>query len=137
MELLKTQYELLLGSRGVMLDFIEKELSERITEPIAVYNNSNVRYLLIHSANTYLHWLANFGMHKGLSFTDDKTVADIEAIRKVYTETDRIVNEFLEHYKESLNQPVTNHLRGIELSLTPMQLFTHVLTHEFIIRDSS
>jgi uncharacterized damage-inducible protein DinB len=131
MNLLKTQYELLRGSRMVMLDFIERELPTQLTKPIAVFNGSNVRCLLIHTANTYKHWLANFGMRKELDFIDDENAEDIDAIRNAYAETDLIVNEFLEKLSGELEQPITNQLRGKELSITPLQLFTHVLTHEF------
>lgn len=131
MNVLKTQYELLRGSRMVMLDFIERGLPTQITTPIAEFNGNNVCYLLIHTANTYKHWLANFGMRKELSFIDDESVKDISAIRDTYDETDLIVNEFLERFSAELELPVTNQLRGKELSITPLQLFTHVLTHEF------
>lgn len=131
MNLLKTQYELLRGSRMVMLDFIERELPAQLRVPIAAFNGSNVRYLLIHTANCYKHWLANFGMSKELSFIDDESVEDTSAIRSAYAETDAIVNEFLERFSGSPEQLVTNQLRGKGLSITPLQLFTHVLTHEF------
>jgi len=131
MNMLKTQYELLRGSRMVMLDFIERGLPTQLTTPIVAFNGSNVRYLLIHTANTYKHWLANFGMRKELSFIDDESIEDISAIRDVYAETDSIVKEFLERFSGGLELPVANQLRGEELSVTPLQLFTHVLTHEF------
>lgn len=131
MNLLKTQYELLRGSRMVMLDFIERELPNQLTAPVAAFNGSNVRYLLIHTANTYKHWLANFGMRKELIFIDDESIEDISAIRNAYAETDSMVNEFLERFSGELEQPIINQLRGKELSITPLQLFTHVLTHEF------
>jgi uncharacterized damage-inducible protein DinB len=131
MDMLKNQYELLLGSREVMFDFIEKELPNQLIEPIAVFNGSTIRYLLIHTANTYKHWLGNFGMSKELSFTDEESVMDIAGIRKVYAEVDSLVYAFLERFGGSIDEPVTNLLRGNEWSLTPLQLFTHVLTHEF------
>src|ERR1700756_4177073 len=131
MDLLKKQYELLMGSRKVMLDFIEKTLPGQLAEPIPAFNGSDARYLLIHTANTYKHWLGNFGMKKELPFTDDKSVPDIEAVRNIYSEVDEMVYEFLDRFKGSLQQPIVNRLRGNELSLPPLQLFTHVLTHEF------
>jgi len=131
MSLLRKQYGLLLGSRMVMFDFIEGELPGQITEPVAAFNDSNVRYLLVHIANTYKHWLGNFGMNAGLEFADESAINDITALRKVYVKVDRLVYDFLDKFGDVLDQPVINHLRGQELALTPLQLFTHVLTHEF------
>jgi len=131
MNLLKTQYELLRGSRMVMLDFIKRELPGQLTEPIASFNGSNVRYLLIHTANTYKHWLGNFGMRMELPFIDDKNISDMDAVISLYAETDKMVDEFLGRFERSLEQPLINQLRGNKLLLTPLQLFTHVLTHEF------
>jgi uncharacterized damage-inducible protein DinB len=131
MNVFKTQYELLLGSRKVMLDFIERELHEQLTELVAAFNGSDIRYLLIHTANTYKHWLGNFGLSKGLAFTDDKTVSVIGQIRTVYAEADKIVYEFLGKFEGSMDQLIINRHHGSELALTPLQLFTHVLTHEF------
>ena len=131
MSILGKQYELLLGSRMVMLDFIERELPGQFAEPVAEFNGSTVRYLLVHTANTYKHWLGNFGMNAGLMFADENIINDIPAIRAVYAEVDRLVNDFLDKFEDGLDEPVINHLRRQELALTPLQLFTHVLTHEF------
>jgi len=131
MNLLQKQYELLLGSRMVMLEFIARELPGQIAGPITAFNGSNVRYLLVHTANTYKHWLGNFAMNAGLMFTDDKLINDIAAIKGIYMETDELVYNFLKKFEGALDKPVINKLRGQQLSLTPLQLFTHTLTHEF------
>jgi uncharacterized damage-inducible protein DinB len=131
MSLLRKQYELLRGSRMVMLDFIERELPDHFAEPVAAFNGSNVRYLLVHTANTYKHWLGNFAMRADLVFTDEKEIKDMLAARAIYIEVDRVVYDFLDKFEGALDQPVINHLRGQELALAPLQLFTHVLTHEF------
>jgi uncharacterized damage-inducible protein DinB len=127
----RSQYDLLRASRMVVFDFIENELPAQITEPVAAFNGSNVRNLLVHTANTYNHWLGNFAMQKEFAYTDEMAVAGISTIRNIYAETDDLVAEFFTQFETALEQPVVNYLRGRELSLTPLQLFTHVLTHEF------
>ena len=131
MDLLRKQYGLLLGSRMVMLDFIELELPDQFTEPVAAFNGSTMRYLLVHTANTYKHWLGNFGMNAGLIFTDENAINDIPGVRGIYMEIDKLVYDFLDKFEDTPEQPVISHWRGQELALTPLQLFTHVLTHEF------
>jgi uncharacterized damage-inducible protein DinB len=131
MYLLSKQYELIKSSRLVMLAFIEMQASHQFISPIAEFNGSNLRYLLVHTANTYKHWLGNFGLCESLVFTNENEVKDIQAIRELYTEVDELVNTFLERFASSIEEPVINQLRGKELTLTPLQLFTHVITHEF------
>jgi len=131
MELLKKQYELIKGSRGAMLGFIDREVATQLKTPLKEFNGSNVMYLLVHIANTYKHWVGNFAIRKGLPFSDENTINDIAGVQKLFDEVDELMMEFL----NSFNRPdikVTNTLRsGKTTDLSILELFTHVITHEF------
>lgn len=131
MELLKQQYELIKGSRGVMLGFIEREVATQLKTPIKEFNGSNVMYLLVHVTNTYLHWIGNFALKKGLSFTDDNNVDDVVAIKNLFDEVDVLMMEFFNNFDDAgIN--VTNTLRsGKTTDISVLELFTHMITHEF------
>ncbi len=68
-------------------------------------------------------------------FTPMKTcdVSSLNEIKLIFEQVDLIVNTFLKKYSDDYLQPETKHIarKGIMLTLTPLQLFTHVTTHEF------
>ena len=131
MEILKKQYELIKGSRQAMLGFIAEQAAAQLTTPIIEFNNSNIRYLLVHIANTYKHWGGNFAMKKGLLYIDDNTVNDITSIQKLFNEIDELMMEFLDSF-DNHNIKITNTLRtGKIAEITILELFTHMITHEF------
>jgi uncharacterized damage-inducible protein DinB len=132
MDILKQQYELVLGSRGAMLDFIERAIGQGLITPIKEFNGSNIRYLLVHTAETYKHWCANFPLQLALPYVNEDDIVNIPAIRKLYSEADNMVANLLQKYGGNLVVPITSKTRrGLELTLTPLQLFTHVITHEY------
>lgn len=130
--LLQKQYELIRGSRGVVLDFIEREVGEELNTPAPAFGGNTIRYLLVHNADCYSNWLAYFALklpRKSINNQDFKTV---ERIRELYERADDIVAMFLQNFEAELYIPVSGiHNRAGEVSVTPLQLFTHVTTHEF------
>jgi len=131
MEILKQQYELVKGSRQAMLGFIENKVGADYLVPVSEFNNKDISYFLLHINNTYKHWGANFGMNKKLSYIDYNSQVSIAEVRELFDETDRLVAEFLDHFKQ-LDKPVTNTANnGRSLTVTPLELFTHMITHEF------
>jgi uncharacterized damage-inducible protein DinB len=131
MEILKKQYELIKGSRGAMLGFIGREVAMQFKTPLQEFYGSTVNYLLVHIINTYKHWGGNFAMKKGLHFADENTVKDINTIQKLFDEVDELMMEFLNSY-DSSEVKVTNTLRsGKMIDISILELFTHMITHEF------
>jgi uncharacterized damage-inducible protein DinB len=130
--ILKKQYELLQGSREVVLNFIETQVGEDLNKPVPAYEGNTIRYLLVHTANTYFHWLLYFALKKPFTLLDDQSFTTLNLIRPLYREVDETMTVFLENFAEQLDIPLNNTLsRNRQVSATPLQLFTHVLTHEF------
>ncbi|MFD0794380.1 DinB family protein [Mucilaginibacter litoreus] len=126
------QYQLVLSSRGAMFDYCETISEAHLMQPLALYDNKNMGGLMIHVADTYLSWLVNFARQQQLPLFELNTYNNMQAIRMVFDQVNLIVNDFLQHFKDELDIPLTLPKRqGIELTLTPLQLFTHVTTHEF------
>lgn len=131
MEILRQQYELIKGSRGAMLEFIDREAATQLKIALKEFNGGNVMYLLVHIINTYKHWVGNFAMKKDLSYTDENNVNDIASIQKLYDEVDKLMIEFLNNF-DSSDIKVTNTLRsGKTTDISILELFTHTITHEF------
>ena len=114
-----------------MLRFIDKEVVTQLKTPISEFNGSNVIYLLVHITNTYKYWGGNFAMKKDLSFTDENNVNDAAFIKKLFNEVDELMMEFLNNFDNS-DIKVTNTLRsGKTVDISILELFTHMITHEF------
>lgn len=131
-EVLKKQYALVRGSRAVVLEFIGKQVGKDMNKPVPAYDNQTIRYLLVHIANTYFQWLAYFGLKKPFDLIDDHGFTQLDLIRTLYMQVDDTVALFLENFDGKMEEAVYGTLsRNRQVSATPLQLFTHVLTHEF------
>lgn len=129
---LKQQYELAQGSREVLLNFIETQVGGDLNKPLPAYEDKTIRYLLVHNANTYFHWLAYFALKAPFALLDDQNFTSLNLIRLLFTEVDDTMSVFLGNFSEQLDVPLNNTLsRNRQVTATPLQLFTHVLTHEF------
>jgi uncharacterized damage-inducible protein DinB len=126
------QYALLQGSREVVLNFIETQVGNDLNTPVPVFENKTIRYLLVHTCNTYFQWLAYFALKRPFDVLNDQDFTTINQIRELYTKVDDTMAVFLENFAGQMETPLNNTLsRNRQVSATPLQLFTHVLTHEF------
>jgi len=130
--ILQQQYDLVKGSREVALNFLETEVGTDINMPIPIFENSTIRYLLVHTANAYLVWLHNFPMGNTIEFFNDEDFKTIDAIRSLYADTNKRMDIFLTHFANQLNEPINGTLsRNRKFTASPLEVFTHAITHEF------
>lgn len=129
---LQKQYTLLLGSRDVVLNFIEAQVRADLNAPVPAYENSTICYLLVHTANAYFQWLERFAMREPIELFNDKDFDTICLIRSLFQQVDDAMYVFLQHFAEQMEIPINSTLsRNREVSATPLQVFAHVITHEF------
>ena len=131
-QLLTQQYEIVKVARHALFDYCET-MGDDIFKKVEIFNNNCISDLLIHNANTYISWLDNFGLDGTQTFHANNDVSSLNEIKLIFERADMIVNNFLTKYIDGYLQPQTKHIarKGITLTLTPLQLFTHVTTHEF------
>lgn len=100
---------------------------------VAAFNNNTIIGMLVHNANTYIHWLAQLDKSTDLEFVKAADIKDMDAIEKAYQLVDAIVDDFLIRYSADYTKPFTQNLPRTTymVTLTPLQLFTHGITHEF------
>jgi uncharacterized damage-inducible protein DinB len=57
----------------------------------------------------------------------------VDQIRTVYKSVDQIVEKFLTQFDLAQDKPVSGRIqsRSTDVAMTPLQLFTHVITHEY------
>lgn len=131
-ELLSSQYELVKGSRNALFTYCATT-GDDFFKHVPTFNDNSIRDLLVHIANTYISWLDNFGLDGVRTFYSNEEVQTLLQVKTVMDEVDLIVYDFLGKYKDDYQLPMTKHIarKGITLTLSPLQLFTHVITHEF------
>jgi uncharacterized damage-inducible protein DinB len=131
-QLLTQQYEIIKGARHALFSYCET-MGNDVFKKVDIFNNNCISDLLVHNANTYISWLDNFGLDGSRSFHSNSDVSSLNEIKLIFEQVDVIVNDFLKKCRDDYLQPETKHIarKGITLTLTPLQLFTHVTTHEF------
>ena len=131
MKLLQQQYELIKSSREILLDYCAELSPEQLVTPVPAFNNSSVRFLLVHIANTYQSWLGNFAMNKNYPFPKTEEVNSLEQILKQFDEVNNTVEEFLNRFDPEEKVSGIATFKKIPMTVTALHLFTHAITHEF------
>ena len=130
--ILKEQYQLVQGSRQALLYFLETKVGNDINTSVPEFEGKCIRYLLVHTINAYIQWTANFAMNEYYEFFRDEDFKTVDLIRKFYIEADNLITILLDHYADKLNDPIDGTLsRNRKVIATPLEVFTHVLAHEF------
>ena len=131
-QLLIAQYEIVKGARHALFSYCET-MNGDIFKKVDVFNNNCISDLLVHNANTYISWIDNFGLDGTRGFHGNEDVNSLDDIKLIFEEVDTIVNDFLLKYGDDCMQQKTKYIarKGITFMLSPLQLFTHVTTHEF------
>jgi len=129
---LKEQYNLVKNSRAVVFEFIDTNVGKDMNTAVGAFDDKTIRYLLVHTANTYMHWLHNFALQKQDDFADDLEFTDVERIKTLYEKADQVMDTFLAAFSGRSDEVISGTLSGNRSAkATPLQLFTHVITHEF------
>jgi uncharacterized damage-inducible protein DinB len=132
LNILREQYKLIQSSRSAMHNFIETEVGDAINVPVDAFEKGTMRYLLVHVSNCYLQWMYNFAMGNALELFNDEEFRTIDSIRSLYADTDDLVKNFLARFADTLDEPITRTIsRNRTVTATPLEVFTHVTTHEF------
>lgn len=130
--LLYLQYQQIQGARGALFTYLGTIANGDLFKPVAEFNDNNIISLLMHTANAYLHWLVFFDTQKPVNYFNDENIKDLEDIRSVYQMVDEQVLTFIGKYQQDYAQSISQYTRsGKALTATPLQLFTHAVTHEF------
>jgi uncharacterized damage-inducible protein DinB len=127
---LQKQYALVQRTRAIVFDFLSGPIAKELNTPVPAFDNKTISDLLEHTAFCYYNWLACFAMQKPpLADQSDST---LDHIQRLYSRVDDTVTIFLRAFHEKMEGPITGtHDSMGQLSATPLELFTHVLTHEF------
>lgn len=131
--LLQAQYNGVKSARQVLLSYCGSMENAHLFKPVAAFNNSSISSLLIHTANTYLHWLVFVDGEMPVNYFKEDDIKGITDIQSIYWQVDTAVNSFLTKYARDYQQVYNKKLpaRDKTIMVAPLELFTHAITHEF------
>lgn len=133
MHILLHQYGLIKERRETLFQYCEDITHEHFTFDHQSFGGRSIQYLFVHIANTYTFWLGHFTTIDTTPFAKAGENRELKQIRTLFTSVDAIADKFLKQFDPVLEQPIINKISGrdMEVAITPLQLFTHVITHEY------
>jgi uncharacterized damage-inducible protein DinB len=133
MEILFHQYTLIREGRKPFFQYCNSLKPQHFTYELESFGGRSIRHLLIHMVNTYHFWLGHFAGLKKTPFVKPEDYVSIEQVEKLFLETDSLVELFLQSHQPDFEKPLINTvpMRDFKLEVMPLQLFTHLITHEY------
>jgi uncharacterized damage-inducible protein DinB len=133
MHILIHQYDLIKERRETLFHYCETISPQHVTFDHDSFGGRSIQYLFVHIANTYTFWLGHFTNITTAPFATSEDYATLPKIKLLFTSVDAIAEKFLTQFDPVLEQPIKNKIsnRDMEVAITPLQLFTHVITHEY------
>ena len=126
------QYQLVLSARSALFDYCDTVKTEDLLTPLASFNNESMLTQLMHVANCYLFWLSKSVIQQQRPYFKNEEHQSLASVRNAYGQVDLVMNEFLHHFTDSLEQQILiTRPDGSQLTRSPFEIFTHVITHEF------
>lgn len=131
--LLLLQYQSVKGARQALFGYCKSMDKPHLFKQIDMFNGSSITQLLMHVANCYIHWLIMFDQETNIDHKRNEAVTSFEEIEEAYQYVDLVVEDFLATHKDHLELASAKRRPNLDLFLnvTPLELFTHVITHEF------
>ncbi len=126
------QYRLVQGSRKTLFDYCKRISNENFLNQNSSFGRGgSIRNLLVHIANTYEYWIVKHALDNDIAFTEYTSINDIDAVVEMFGLIDTEIIDFSHRYESSKLVPIDLKLNGVTKTTTPLELFTHVITHEF------
>ncbi len=127
----RQQYELVKGSRNVLFDYCRTISPNHFVDQNTSFGRGgSMRNLLVHIANTYQYWIAETSLKKDIVFTEYESKKDISEVIDLFESIDDFMIAFFE-FMERYEGSITFEINGMQNSATALELFSHVITHEF------
>lgn len=129
--MIRPQYALVKDARKTLLAYCATIAPEHFLMENSSFGRGSMRNLLVHVADTYRHWIGNVFLQKDMSYAEVQAIASVSDCRVLFADTDVLMEEFMDNITGDLLLPVQVMLPAGSRLLSPLQVFTHVITHEF------
>jgi uncharacterized damage-inducible protein DinB len=126
-----SQYELVKSSRGILLEFCKGiSATDFITENSS-FGRGSIRNLLVHIGNTYEFWIGKHALRRSPAIRPYDAVSSVDGVVSYFLDIDSLILAFIDKFHSNPLKLVDVLLSDKQITVTPLQLFTHVITHEF------
>ena len=127
----RLQYDLVKKSREILLAFCTQITERDFLSENNSFGRGSMRNLLIHIANAYEFWIIQHALKRDVVFTEYSSKNTKDEIRTVFSTIDIAVFDFITLFESSALTPIDLKINGIKKQTNALELFTHVITHEF------
>lgn len=124
------QYRLVQTSRKLLLEYCATISNADFIKTNHLFGIASIRDLLVHIANCYQAWLAR-AMHQKLVFTSEEKITTVNEALKMFEKVDALMLQFIDFIEREKREIIQIEKNGEQKQLLPLQLFSHVITHEF------
>ncbi|MCB0635981.1 MAG: DinB family protein [Lewinella sp.] len=125
------QYDYVRSSRAVLLDYCGTLAPADFIRENSAFGKGSIRNLLVHIANTYAFWLGEFSLGRAITYTEPGDLAEVAGFHPLFAGVDQLVSDFLDYWSAETPALFTAEFDGQQQQAPPLQLFTHVITHEY------
>lgn len=129
--ILKAQYEFVKSSRRALLGYCATIDAAHFTSENSTFGRGSIRNLLVHNINTYQWWIGRHALQRQIDFTAYESIIDVDGILAHFYAVDLFMEDFFLKYETRAFEPIPASLGEKIFMSTPLELFTHAVTHEF------
>lgn len=88
--------------------------------------------LLVHVGNTYIHWVARFGMQREVAFYNHREFDTVSKISGMFDSVNKEMGDFMNRFGHDWNADIEGVLGSKKpVRTSALAIATHVMTHEF------
>lgn len=126
------QYQLVQSARSVLLDYCETVTPAHfVAENTGFGRGGSMRNLLVHIGSTYQYWAGEYALGRKMQFPANEHITTVNECRNFFRSIDSLIQEFIEHFADAYTTKLTSIRNNTTITTTPLEVFTHVITHEF------
>jgi len=126
------QYDMVQMARAVLLDYCDTiSPADFVAENAGFGRGGSMRNLLVHIGHTYQYWAGFHALGREMEYPSYEKVPDVPACRDFFRSIDQLMQAFISHYRDAGAVQLASRQGDKVTVTTPLQVFTHVITHEF------
>ncbi|WP_293787671.1 DinB family protein [uncultured Pedobacter sp.] len=129
--MLKQQYDFVLSSRNTLLNYIGSISENDFLIDNSSFGRGSIRNLLVHICQTYCAWIGERALGIDQEFLPFEHYQTLQNCQTYFNQVDEYIGLFAKKFKGNELQEMELDRNGAILIVNPLQLFTHVITHEF------
>ena len=120
-----------MGSRAALFGYCTTIAPEDFLRERSPFGRGgSIRNLLVHNANTYQYWVLNVGLHRKVPYTEYGAVKTIAEVAGLFEPIDAGIFTLIDSPAQ-LAEEIQYDRNGHPATVSRLEIFTHVITHEF------